>query len=117
MTLRMVGRKCGTPAPIPATGSALDSLSSVALSSVRIPEVYLKAGCFSLLGTHFSLDRGGALTDDSSDGWAEVRHPRANPGYRIGARLALQRCPILRPDTRSVSKSRLFFTSRGAFLA
>jgi len=31
-----------TPAPIPAAGSALGSLSSVALSSARLPEVYLK---------------------------------------------------------------------------
>jgi hypothetical protein len=37
-----VGRECKPPAPIPAAGAALGSLSSVALSSARLPEVYLK---------------------------------------------------------------------------
>jgi hypothetical protein len=42
-----------TPAPIPAPGSALGSLSSVALSSVRMLEVYLKLDFCWLKERHF----------------------------------------------------------------
>ena len=39
---------------------------------------------------------------DFSVGLGGSANPRANPGCRIGARVALQRCPVLRPVTRSV---------------
>jgi hypothetical protein len=49
---------------IPATGLALESLSSVALSSIRSLEVYLKAAPAGTAEVFFALDTGSSLIDD-----------------------------------------------------
>jgi len=50
----------------------------------------------------FSAFRPGLALNQNADG-RELRS-RANPGCRIGARVALQRGPVLRPGGSSVSK-------------